>query len=162
MNSKTFHKDNVYLFVFLILVFGTLCFTQAQKQAVVNDKTSATLNAETSSEHRSKESLAYGSSRTTARPKLMTTNSTPEKNQQVTFSLTDFSDSPDIKYYLKLGNEKINFEKGKLKHFFKENGTVHAELHVSYQNQDRLIDRLTIEVAQAVGSTPLASKLEEE
>ena len=91
---------------------------------------------------------------------VVSTDLKPEAGQIVTFSLREFTDTPEAEYYLLLGKQKMLFENGELKYQFKKEGNYRAELRCAFRGDDVLVDKEIIEVTNKMKKSTLALLLE--
>lgn len=157
MKSFSFSKENALVLFFLVLSATALYFVQTNRIAPKSE--TSTVLSDASSQSKIDKTVVHNDVTTPdLEGKLVSTNYKPEANREVTFSLEEFTPHPEANYYLKLGNQKLNFQNGILKYRFPTEGVIAAELRCAFRGQDVILDREMLEVSNRMTRSSAVSE----
>lgn len=157
MKSVSLHKENAYLFVFLMMSVAALIIVQRSKIDITSQQTSTVLTAHANQLGGSQNAQKQEVTTKHFKGDLISTDMTPEVGKEVTFHLAQYTPDPAARYYLRIGSKKMPFNSGSLKHTFRDEGMVNAELYCSFEGQDYRLDGEQLEVTKEMQIVPLAS-----
>jgi hypothetical protein len=161
MKSVGLQKENKTIIFFLLLSVSALYFVQTRSIETPSGNTSTVLTAATEQAERQKEAVHKEITISDLRGKLVSTDSKPEANHEVTFSLAEFTNHPEAVYYLLIGNKKVAFQDGQIKYKFLDEGFVATELRCAFRGKDIKLDREVYEIATKMQrSSSLSGSLE--
>jgi hypothetical protein len=161
MKSVGLQKENSSLIFFLLLSVSALYVVQSHDIETPKGNTSTVLTASTQYEERQKEAVQLETTISDLKGELVSTDSKPEANREVTLSLAEYTNHPEATYYLLIGGKKLAFQNGIIKYRFPKEGFVTTELRCAFRGKDERLDSEVYEVTHKMQrSSSISASLE--
>ncbi len=160
MKSVSFRKENTYVVSFLMMSIIALYIVLNNKVDVQSQHTSTVLSAKAELFGGSNNAKKQEVTTKQFKGELVSTDMTPEVGIEVTFHLQQYTPDPAARYYLQIGDKKMPFNGGSLKHTFHDEGFVNAELYCSFEGQDYQLDKQRLEVTRETQRQPLSDNID--